>query len=269
MDIYWVLALRVRRVQEYDLLEEVELSDEFAWRHMHVVAKPTGDHRVVHDGLVGLVLEVAVPATPELWAGPAVHLCEFLFGGANFDASLDTVGGKRTSAVDVPLIEDFLLNCWIAANKVVKGLRIWFSAISREGKVVVCYSQQVGSLSMRLAALLPLKIKTHARQIHDSFYTDIFELLWITNTAALEDQGRAQRSTTDNNLLANLDDCAVVLVRREGLGGNHTNTNCTSVLDDHLVNLCVAHQMQVLVYRSRAVDVRVGTWSNVSDSVYS
>ena len=116
------------------------------------VSKQEGDHlqpacndRVVHDGLVRLVLEVAVPATAELWAGPAVHLFEFLLGGTNLDASLDAVGGKRTSPVNVPLIEDFLLNCWIAANKVVKGLRIWFRPIRREGKVVVYWSQQVKS----------------------------------------------------------------------------------------------------------------------------
>ena len=44
------------------ILQEVEHREEVAWRHEHVVAKPASDDRVVHDWLVWLVLEVAVPS---------------------------------------------------------------------------------------------------------------------------------------------------------------------------------------------------------------
>jgi len=205
---------------------------------------PTSNHRVVHDRLVGLVLEVAVPATAELWAGPAVHLLELLLGGTDLDSSLDTVGGKRASAIDVPLIEDLLLYRGIAANEVVECFRIRSGPIRREGEVMV------------------LKVEPHAFQIHDWLDTDCFEFLWITNATPLKDQWRAQCATADNDLFADFDDCAMVLIGREGLGRDDTNTDCTSVLDDHLVDLGVAHQVEILVHRSRAVNVCVGTCFN-------
>jgi len=195
----------------------------------------------MHDWLVGLVLEVAVPATAKLWAGPAVHLFELLFGGTNLDASLDTVGGKRTSAVDIPLIENLLLNRWVAADEIVECFGIRLRPIRREGEVMV------------------LKVGPDAWQIYDGLNTNRFELLWITDTTALENQGRTQCAATDDDLFADLDDSAVVLVRREWLRRDDTNTDCTSVFDDDLVDLCVAHQVEILVYRSRAVNVCVGT----------
>jgi hypothetical protein len=42
--------------------QEVEHGEELARRHDHVVTKPTCNDGVMHDGLVRLVLEVAVPA---------------------------------------------------------------------------------------------------------------------------------------------------------------------------------------------------------------
>jgi hypothetical protein len=225
------------------ILQEMELRDELAWWHVHVVAKPARDHRVVHDRLVRLVLEVAVPATAELWAGPAVHLFELFFGGTNLDASVDAVGGKRASAIDVPLIEHLLLDRRVATDKVVKGFCLGLRPIRRESEVVV------------------LKIGPDAREIDNRLDANSFELLRVTDTTALEDQGRAQCSTTDDDLFADLDDCAMVLVGCEGLGRDNTDTSRTSVLDDHLVYLRVAHQVQVLVYGPRTMNVCVGTCS--------
>ena len=113
---------------------------------------------------------------------------------------------------------------------------------------------------MRLAALLPLEIFSDAFEINNRLNTNSFELLWIANTTSLQNQGGAQCTTTDDDLLAHFDDRAVVLFRGEGLGRNNTDTNCTSVFDDHLVYLGVAHQVQVLVDGSRAMDVCVGTF---------
>lgn len=56
----------------------------------------------MHDGLVGLVLEVALPTRPEFREWPAVDPPEFLLGGTNLDTGVDTVGRHGTGAVEVP-----------------------------------------------------------------------------------------------------------------------------------------------------------------------
>jgi hypothetical protein len=43
-----------------------------------------------------------------------------LLRGANLDTGFDAVGGKRTSAIDVPLLEDLVLRLLIAADEVVE-----------------------------------------------------------------------------------------------------------------------------------------------------
>jgi hypothetical protein len=57
---------------------------------------PSSNDGVMHDWLVGLVFEVAIPSGTELWTRPSVHLLEFVLGRTDLDASLDTVGGKRS-----------------------------------------------------------------------------------------------------------------------------------------------------------------------------
>ena len=76
----------------------------------------------MHDRLVGLVLEVAVPATAEVRRWPCVHLVELLFSRANLDTSIDAVGSKRTGTLDVPFVEDSLLDVWITTDEVIETL---------------------------------------------------------------------------------------------------------------------------------------------------
>lgn len=49
----------------------------------------------MHDWLVGLVLEVAVPSRPEPAARswPVIHLPKFFLGRPDLDTGLNTVGG--------------------------------------------------------------------------------------------------------------------------------------------------------------------------------
>lgn len=104
---------------------------------LHVVTKPTGNDTVVHDWLVWLVLEVRVPAAAELWARPRVHLLELFLGGADLHTGFDTIGGKRARAVDVPLVENLLLNLLVAADEVVEALDVRLSAVCGKGEVVI------------------------------------------------------------------------------------------------------------------------------------
>ena len=91
----------------------------------------------MHNWLVGLVLEVGVPAGAELLARPAVHHVEFFLSWSDLDTSLDTVGGEWTSAVDVPLVEDLLLNLGVTTSKVVEGLHMGFGSVGCECEIVV------------------------------------------------------------------------------------------------------------------------------------
>ena len=102
-----------------------------------MVTEPTSNDRVVHDWLVGLVLEVRVPTRAELGARPAVHLLKLLLSRADLNTGINTVGGKRTGAVDLPLLEDLLLDLGVATDKVIEGLDVGLRAVCGEGEVVV------------------------------------------------------------------------------------------------------------------------------------
>ena len=104
-------------------------AEEPAWGYDHVVAVEAGDDRVVHDGLVRLVLEVTVPARTKLLAGPAVHHRELLFCWTDLDTRFDAVCRKRAGPVDVPLLEYRFLHLGIPSHKVVKGLHAGFCTI--------------------------------------------------------------------------------------------------------------------------------------------
>lgn len=124
-----------------------------ARRHMHMVTKPASDDRIVHDTeapsatrprarstsnhsrLVRLVLKVAVPPRPELRVRPRVHLFELLLRRTDLDTGFDTVGGERTSAVDVPLVVELVLGLLVATNKVIERLDMWLGAVGGEGEV--------------------------------------------------------------------------------------------------------------------------------------
>jgi hypothetical protein len=117
--------------------QKVKLSEKIARWHDHVVAEPASNDRVMHDGLVRLVLEVAIPARAEFWAGPLIHHVELCFSRADFDTSFNTVGGKWASAIDVPLVEYAFLNRRVATSKVIERLNMGLCTISSERKAEI------------------------------------------------------------------------------------------------------------------------------------
>ena len=58
--IIWIRGRDVREATGEWVLQEVEHSEEIAWRHDHMVTKPTSDDGIVHDRLVRLVFEVEI-----------------------------------------------------------------------------------------------------------------------------------------------------------------------------------------------------------------
>lgn len=238
--LVWVGAGDVGGPTRERVLQEVEHGEELARWNLHMVAEEAGNDRVVHHWLVGLVLEIAIPTRAELAAWPGVDLLHLLLGRSSLDTGLDAVGGKRTSAVDVPLREDLLLDLLVATDEVVERVGPWLGSVWSEGQVVV------------------LEVETNAGKIDERLDTGLAELLWVANTRALEDQWGAERATTDNNQLAGFVSPGLVLrwVKRLRWDGLHTDS--LAVLDDDLVGLGVDDQVQVLVVLAGAVDVSMG-----------
>lgn len=239
------------------ILEEVEHGEELhlvnnhpvdqktdttylARRHKHVVTEPTSNDGIVHDWLIGLVLEVTVPAGTELRARPAIHLIELLFGRADLDTGIDTVGCEWTCTVDVPLVEDLLLSLLISTDKVVEALDVRLSSVGGEGQVVV------------------LEVQTNTGQVDQGLDASLAKLLGVTNTRALENEWRAQGASGHDDLLASLVDSGVLLAWRQRLGRADLDTDSSVALEDDLLALGVDNKVQVLVVCTSAVDVSVG-----------
>jgi hypothetical protein len=213
-----------------------------------VITEPTSNDRVVHDRLVRLVLEVRVPTRAELGARPAVHLLELLLSRTDLDTSVNTVGGKRTSAVDLPLLEDLLLDLRIATDEIIERLDVRLRAVCGESQVVV------------------LEVQTDTGKVDKGLDACLAELLRVADTRALQNEWGGQGAARDNDLLAGLVDLGL-LVGRERLGRDDLDACGTAVLDDDLLALAVDNEVQVLVLGAGAVNVsvgRVGTTAGVT-----
>jgi hypothetical protein len=116
----WVRRYNVRLATGEWILQEMKHRKELSGRHQHVITEPSCNNRVMHNRLVGFILEVAVPAALEVWSRPRLHLFQLLFSWTNLDTSIDAIGGKWSCALDVPFIENCFLNFRDTTNKVVE-----------------------------------------------------------------------------------------------------------------------------------------------------
>ena len=165
IEVRSIVARRAGDVSEATgewILQEMEHRKEFAWWHEHVVTEPAGDDRVVHDWLVWLVLEVAVPSGDELWEWPALEFFKFLLVRADLHTRFDAIGSEWASAVDVPLIEHLVLRLLITTDEVVERLGVGLGTVGCKGKIVV------------------LEVQTNTREVDQRLDTRLAELLWVT-----------------------------------------------------------------------------------------
>ena len=132
-----------------------------------------------------------------------------------------------------------LLNFRVTPDKVIETLSLRLGPVHREGEVVV------------------LEVESHTGKVDDGLDTSGAELLGVTDTRALEDQGRGEGSARDDDLLAGTEGSGLELAWVQGLGGNGLDADGPAVLDDNLVNLGVAGQVQVAVDGAGGVDVGV------------
>ncbi len=139
----------------------------------------------MHDRLVRLLLEVAVPAGTEFLH---VVLGQLLLGWPDLDASFNAIGGKWTSAIGLPLVIYLLLNLRITSEEIIKALGVRLSTVGRESKVVV------------------LEVETDTGQVNLAFHTGFLEFLGFSDAGSLEHKWRAESATGDDDLLAGFDD---------------------------------------------------------------
>jgi hypothetical protein len=120
----WVGRYNVRLATGEWILQEMKHCEELSGRHQHVITEPSRNNRVMHDWLVRFILEVAVPAALEVWSRPRLHLFQLLFSGANFDTSVNAIGGERPCALEVPFIKDCFLNFRDTTDEIVETFGI-------------------------------------------------------------------------------------------------------------------------------------------------
>jgi hypothetical protein len=86
----------------------------------------------MHNRLIRLILKIAIPPSPKFLARPAIHHIELFLRRPDLDTGFNAVGGERTRAVDVPLLEDLFLDFGVAADEIVEGFDVGFCAVGCE-----------------------------------------------------------------------------------------------------------------------------------------
>ncbi|MCQ6512816.1 hypothetical protein NPN18_23900, partial [Vibrio parahaemolyticus] len=94
-----------------------------------MITEEAGNHRVMHNRLVRLVLEVRLPALSEMRRRPPLEVLELLLSRSDLDTSLNTICSKRPSTLLMPFIEYALLDLRVSTNKVIETLGIRLSPI--------------------------------------------------------------------------------------------------------------------------------------------
>lgn len=103
-----------------------------------------------------------------------------------------------------------------------------------------------------------LEVQTDTRKVDNRLDTNGTQLLGVTDTRALKDERRRKGTARDDDLSPGLEH--TVLWRATSWLRRHClYTNSAAILDDDLVNLCVASQVQVGVHSTSGVDVPVST----------
>ncbi|KAI6766113.1 hypothetical protein HG530_007183 [Fusarium avenaceum] len=143
------------------------------------------------------------------------------------------------SAVAISRTRAYLLNFGISSNKIVETLSLRLSPVYGKRQVVI------------------LKISPDAYEINYRLNTRSTKLLGVTDTRSLEDQRRRERTAANDNLLTSAEGPRLELIRVQRLGRHSLDCDGSAVLHDDLVNLGVAHEIQVVVLGARGVYVSV------------
>lgn len=148
------------------------------------------DHRIVHDRLIRLLLEIAVPTRTELLH---VILAQLLLGRPNLDTSVNAISSKWTSTIDIPLVEHPFLNLRITTYEVIKALGVRLGTISGKRQIVV------------------LKIETDAWKVNLALHASFLQFGRVADAGALEHEWGTESAARDDDLFASTDDGLLLL----------------------------------------------------------
>lgn len=224
-----------------------------------VLTEPAGNDRIVHDRLIRLVFEIAVPTGTELWAVIVVHLLELLLRRTDLNTGINTVRGKWSGAVEVPLVEYLLLHTRSITDEVIEALGAWLSTIRGEVELRSVSNRTRNPLrGLMDAYIMVLEVESNTWKVYKRLNACLTKLLCVTDSGSLKDQWAAQGATADDDLLAGPEGPRCIMGWRERFGGHSLDADGSATLEDDLLNLGVANEVEVGVHRSGAVDISVG-----------
>lgn len=102
-----------------------------------------------------------------------------------------------------------------------------------------------------------LEVEPDSWQINYGLNARSTKLLGVTDTRSLQDQRRRERTAANDNLLTSAEGPRLELIRVQRLGRYSLDCDGSAVLHDDLVDLGVAHEIQVVVLGARGVYVSV------------
>jgi hypothetical protein len=82
-----------------------------------------------------------------------------------------------------------------------------------------------------------LEVETHTRQVDKRLDARLAELLWVTDTRALKDEWRTERSARYDDLLARLDDTRGNVAVGQVLGWHDFDADGAVAFEDDLSNV--------------------------------
>lgn len=144
-----------------------------------MVAEPACNDGVVHHGLIGLLLEIRLPAVFEVGGWPFLELLQLLLSRSDFDTGVNAVGGKGACAFEIPLLKDTYLNQSVitgveARREILTLLNFWLAP----DKVVETFGAGLGTVDGECEVVV-LEVQADTWEVDDWLYTGGFELLWI------------------------------------------------------------------------------------------
>jgi hypothetical protein len=117
----------------------------------------------------------------------------------------------------LPLLEDTFLDRRVTTCKVIERLDMRLRAVSSKCEVVI------------------LEVESNAWQVYKRLNTSLAQLLWVTNTRALENEWRTKRAARYDDLLACLDDARRQLSVRQVLGWDDSNADSAVAFENDLI----------------------------------
>ena len=102
-----------------------------------------------------------------------------------------------------------------------------------------------------------LEVEPDARKVDFTFNARSLKFLRVTDARSLKNEWRAQRTTTDDHKFPSLEDLGPLFLAMKRLGWHSLDTNGNTILNNDLVDLGVAFEVQVVIFGTSGMDISV------------